>query len=622
VRKHRLPSRRPYSILAVSLWLVWPACAWSQSITSTIAVGSAPEAAALNKVTNRLYVANYVGRSITVIDGATHATSTIAIGIRTHAVAVNEATNKIYVVNIGDNGPFGSGIQGAITVIDGATNSAATVMDPNANGPFSVAVNQSTNKIYVGNYWSGNVTVVDGATNATATVTDPNAKSLAAYAVAVNPTTNKIYVANANNSLTNGSGNVTVIDGATNSTTTVTDSNAIGPNAVAVNATTNKIYVTNGGAWPAANHGNVTVIDGITNSTATITDANALFPQAVAVNQTTNKIYVANANNAAASWIGVVTVIDGATNATTTVTDPNAQDPGAVAVDEATNTIYVANGGCIPGPGNGCNNPGSNPGSITVISGATSSASTVIDPQANAPEAIAINPMANQVYIANTGSGNVTLIDGAGVTTTHTLGVLLNGTGTGTVTSVPVGINCGTTCQESVAAGTAVTLGAMSSSGSGFAGWSGPCSGTGSCDLVANTDQFVTATFNTTAPMQVPVPNVVGQTQAAASTAITGVGLAVGTVTQQSSSSVASGYVVSESPAAGTNVASGSAVNLVVSSGSPAGQMGGGYGGGGASDSLTLGVLLGVLMVSLRRIPHRSARLCFSGRAPLHKWSR
>jgi kumamolisin len=70
-----------------------------------------------------------------------------------------------------------------------------------------------------------------------------------------------------------------------------------------------------------------------------------------------------------------------------------------------------------------------------------------------------------------------------------------------------------------------------------------------------------------TGPAQVVVPNVVGDTQAAATTAITAVGLVVGTVTQQSSPTVASGNVISESPSAGTTVNSSSAVNLVVSSG-------------------------------------------------------
>jgi beta-lactam-binding protein with PASTA domain len=78
----------------------------------------------------------------------------------------------------------------------------------------------------------------------------------------------------------------------------------------------------------------------------------------------------------------------------------------------------------------------------------------------------------------------------------------------------------------------------------------------------------VSGTTSLSGAGQVTVPNVVGDTQAAATTAITGAGLAVGTVTQQSSSTVASGDVISESPSAGTSVNSGSAVNLVVSTGS------------------------------------------------------
>ena len=70
-------------------------------------------------------------------------------------------------------------------------------------------------------------------------------------------------------------------------------------------------------------------------------------------------------------------------------------------------------------------------------------------------------------------------------------------------------------------------------------------------------------------PAQVAVPNVVGLTQAAGTTAITGAGLVLGTVTTASSGTVAVGLVISESPAAGTLVNVGSAVNIVVSTGSP-----------------------------------------------------
>ena len=70
-------------------------------------------------------------------------------------------------------------------------------------------------------------------------------------------------------------------------------------------------------------------------------------------------------------------------------------------------------------------------------------------------------------------------------------------------------------------------------------------------------------------PTTVAVPNVVGQTQAAAATPLSGVGLAAGTVSTASSQTVPSGMIISQNPVAGTQVAVGSAVSLLVSSGIP-----------------------------------------------------
>jgi beta-lactam-binding protein with PASTA domain len=71
-------------------------------------------------------------------------------------------------------------------------------------------------------------------------------------------------------------------------------------------------------------------------------------------------------------------------------------------------------------------------------------------------------------------------------------------------------------------------------------------------------------------PAAIAVPAVVGDTQAQASSSIQAAGLAVGTVTQQSSTTVPSGDVISESPTAGAQVNSGQTVSLVISSGNPA----------------------------------------------------
>jgi hypothetical protein len=76
----------------------------------------------------------------------------------------------------------------------------------------------------------------------------------------------------------------------------------------------------------------------------------------------------------------------------------------------------------------------------------------------------------------------------------------------------------------------------------------------------------VSQTNPLTAPSQVTVPNVVGDSQAAASSALVAINLSVGTITQQASSSVPVGEVISQIPAAGASVSPQSSVALVLSS--------------------------------------------------------
>lgn len=70
------------------------------------------------------------------------------------------------------------------------------------------------------------------------------------------------------------------------------------------------------------------------------------------------------------------------------------------------------------------------------------------------------------------------------------------GSGSGTVTSTPAGINCGTSCSGSFSAGTSVVLTATPAANNTFDGWSGACSGKGSCTVVLNQASSVTATFS------------------------------------------------------------------------------------------------------------------------------
>ncbi len=81
------------------------------------------------------------------------------------------------------------------------------------------------------------------------------------------------------------------------------------------------------------------------------------------------------------------------------------------------------------------------------------------------------------------------------VASSYALTVGKAGTGAGTITSTPAGISCGATCSASYSSGTSVTLSASPSFGSTFSGWSGACTGTGTCSFTMNSAKSVTATF-------------------------------------------------------------------------------------------------------------------------------
>ncbi len=84
-----------------------------------------------------------------------------------------------------------------------------------------------------------------------------------------------------------------------------------------------------------------------------------------------------------------------------------------------------------------------------------------------------------------------------GGATDVTLTITRSGNGTGTVTSSPAGLDCGTTCTLTVPAGTVVTLSATPASDAVLAGWTGGgCTGTGTCELTLDADTTIDAKFD------------------------------------------------------------------------------------------------------------------------------
>ena len=123
---------------------------------------------------------------------------------------------------------------------------------------------------------------------------------------------------------------------------------------------------------------------------------------------------------------------------------------------------------------------------------------------ANTPVTLAANPATGWTFAgwsgACTGTGpcNITMSQNQAVTATftqqtHQLTVVTSGSGT--VTSTDHSINCPGTCANTYPANTQVTLNATPATGWSFTGWSGACSGTGSCTVTMSQNQSVTATF-------------------------------------------------------------------------------------------------------------------------------
>ena len=334
----------------------------------TVPVGAMPQAIALNRTTNKIYVPNFVGNTVSVIDGDSDAViATVAVGKAPYSVAVNETTNRIYVPNNTDN---------TVSVINGGTDSVeATVAAGNAAR--AAAVNATTNKIYVTNYTAASVSVIDGATNTVTTTVTVGSRPIA---VAVNETTNKIYVANY------WGDSVSVIDG-TDDTVDETVTVGSDPRHLAVNETTNKVYVVD------YRGPSVTVIDGEDNGAETVALEAGAFPWAAAANESTNKIYVTN------SGTNSVTIIDGDDNSTTIIAA--GESPQSVAVNETTNMVYVGNYNA---------DDRSNVGYIvTKIDGDTNEIVGFSD--TSNPSELVVNETTNKTYVVNNVGNSVVIIE-------------------------------------------------------------------------------------------------------------------------------------------------------------------------------------------------------------------
>src|SRR5919109_647916 len=377
----------------------------------TIPLDIGPNSIAVNPTTNTIYVGNYNSSTVSVIDGKTKsvvdsiplgdADSDVANGVA-YDVAVNPTTNTIYVAGASfDRAAKSYAEGGTLFVIDGKTKS---VMGSIAMGgaAYHVAVNPTTNTIYVTDYNSSIVSVIEGKTNSVMGSIDVGGSS--PTSIAVNPNNNTIYVTDYN------SGTISVIDGTTNSVMgSIRAADAVNgaANDVAVNPTTNTIYVAN------SLSNRVSVIDGRTNSVMGSIDVGST-PNFIQVNPTTNTIYVGTYGSS------TISIINGATNSVMN----NSIDVGGVINDihvhPTTNTIYVASSATDPDTRHREN------GTVSIIDGATNREVKRIKVGGDALD-VAVNPNTNTIYVAkydwSTHSSTVSVINATTTNGTVTSGL-------------------------------------------------------------------------------------------------------------------------------------------------------------------------------------------------------
>ena len=256
---------------------------------------------------------------VAVVDLATNAVvARVAVGRGAFGVAIDATSNRIYVTSVANS---------TVAVIDGATNRVIATVGVGTL-PFGIAVSPSAGRAYVANESDGTVSVIDTTTHRVVATVPVGSKP---YGVTVNPAGTRVYVANTE------SDTVTVLDTASNAVV-ATVPTAGGPVSLVVNPAGTRIYVTDRDA--AA----ISVIDAATNavvasvSLGPISAFPPVWPLGIAIDPAGTRLYVTQPH------INSVSVIDTARNQllATVPVRPFPSYVFGVAVDPTGRYVYVA----------------------------------------------------------------------------------------------------------------------------------------------------------------------------------------------------------------------------------------------------------------------------------------
>jgi len=386
--------------------------ATEDAVVGNISVGADPRGVAYDSANQTIYVANVGSDDVSVIDShSNNVTATVPVGTGPVALTYDGSLGYVWVADNGSDN---------VTVINATTNhvvASVLLSSSGQTGPVAILYVGGTQSVYVADAGFDTLSTISGlyAGGVASTIL-----GVAPQAVAYDPVSGYLYVAY------NDSENVSLVNLTTDQWV---GSVPVGPRPDALQFADGSMFVANGGS------NNVTVINGTTNRVAGSVTVGA-GPCAFALDRVHHDLYVSGTGSAN------VTVID--TSTSTVATSIPVGAAHALAYDNATEELFAVNDSAqqvsivnttndqfvgsfgIPSLWswgeevavyNAVNGllyvTGPTVPDVAVVKVTNGSESFVsLVPVGSQPDALAIDDHGS-VYVANEGSGNLSIISGA-----------------------------------------------------------------------------------------------------------------------------------------------------------------------------------------------------------------
>ena len=345
---------------------------WAGQVIQTIDVEHIPSDIKLNPANNQIYVSNYNGNSISIIDATTnevvdriyYGPSLVHeysfLGYFPYQFEFNPSNKQMYFANTGAD---------SVLVIDSSTNDVIETISV-GDHPVDLLFNPINDNIYVANARSDYITVIDSSTN---DVIETISVGDQPYQLEFNPNNNDIYVSNF------GSNTISVIDSLTHDLeTNIPGINA--PRSLEFNPANNHMYVLNVGS------GGTSIIDSTTNEVIDTLDVgNGPYP--IVYNPSNNNVYIID------YFSHKVSVIDSFTNEVLD-TIQTGENPAFLLFNPMNNNMYLTNSGSD---------------SLSIIDSTTNEVIDTLD-VGNGPYVMELDDNSNNLYVVNMGSDSVSVI--------------------------------------------------------------------------------------------------------------------------------------------------------------------------------------------------------------------